>query len=184
MLPFVYCWWQPSYTTIGICRGSFTFYKLSLPIYLPSMDFLIRQKHLLCQNFIHKLSWLREFYKLNQIAKMSKGEKINALQFRQRSPTVVTSVVTQLWVLPPWRHTCWALNCTLCEYSSKQVGDLKKHMLIHSGERPFNCTQCNQAFKTPLELKQHILNHKERSLMCVTFATILLQKPRTSKHIR
>ena len=107
MLPFVYCWWQPSYTTIRICRGSFTFYKLSLPIYPPSMDFLIRQKHLLCQNFIHKLSWLREFYKLNQIAKMSKGEKINALQFRQRSPTVVTSVVTQLWVLPPWRHTCW-----------------------------------------------------------------------------
>ena len=107
MLPFVYCWWQPSYTTIGICRGSFTFYKLSLPIYPPSMDFLIRQKHLLCQNFIHKLSWLREFYKLNQIAKMSKGEKINALQFRQRSPTVVTSVVTQLWVLLPWTHTCW-----------------------------------------------------------------------------
>ena len=73
--------------------------------------------------------------------------------------------------------------CTLCEYSSKQVGDLKKHMLIHLGERPFNCTQCNQAFKTSLELKQHILNHKERSLMCVTFATILLQMPRTSKHI-
>ena len=37
-----------------------------------------------------------------------KGQKKpNALQLRQRSPTVVTSVVTQLWVLLPWTHTCW-----------------------------------------------------------------------------
>ena len=90
-----------------------------------------------------------------------KGQKKpNALQLRQRSPTVVTSVVTQLWVLLPWTHTCWVtvvnerpFICTLCGYSGKQVGHLKKDMLIHSGERSFNCTQRNQAFKTSSELK-------------------------------
>ena len=41
-----------------------------------------------------------------------------------------------------------------------EVGDLKKYVVIHSGDRPFNCIQCNQAFKTSSELKRHILIHR------------------------
>ena len=74
--------------------------------------------------------------------------------------------------------------CTLCGYSSKQVGHLKKDMLIHSGERSFKCTQRNHWLKAWLLTKpsRHLRSSsgtfsftEERSLNCVTFATILLQ---------
>ena len=34
--------------------------------------------------------------------------------------------------------------------------DLKRHMLIHTGEKPFHCTECHTRFRRKQHLKVHI----------------------------
>ena len=33
-------------------------------------------------------------------------------------------------------------NCNQCNYSTTEAGNLKRHKLVHSGEKPFACSQC------------------------------------------
>ena len=64
-------------------------------------------------------------------------------------------------------------KCNQCDYTSPWIGNLRRHMLTHSGERP--CNQCNsrsctQKFTKCLHcdffsshagfLKKHIITHK------------------------
>ena len=73
-------------------------------------------------------------------------------------------------ILWKWRKTsgrkCFSLmetnphhSCNQCGYSSVKTAILKKHMLVHSGEKPFSCRQCNYSCKTAGQLKRHMLTH-------------------------
>lgn len=44
-------------------------------------------------------------------------------------------------------------KCPACPYSTTVLGNLKRHLLRHSGDRPFKCTLCSR------QLKQHLQNH-------------------------
>ena len=58
-----------------------------------------------------------------------------------------------------------AVSCTQCKCACTSAGNLKRHMLTHSGAKPFNCSQCNK--RTPQNLKMHILIHSgENHFMC------------------
>ena len=46
-------------------------------------------------------------------------------------------------------------HCGLCDKVFRQKGNFQRHMLIHSGLKPFVCEQC---FK-PFRLKQHLMAH-------------------------
>ncbi|XP_035224004.1 zinc finger protein 596-like [Stegodyphus dumicola] len=50
-------------------------------------------------------------------------------------------------------------KCTLCPYSTNTITHLKRHFLIHSGERPFSCVICGKAFTTKWNMEQHIRTH-------------------------
>ncbi|XP_055307956.1 zinc finger protein 845-like [Sitodiplosis mosellana] len=51
-------------------------------------------------------------------------------------------------------------ECHLCkEYSTLDKTNLKHHLLLHTGERPFECDQCSKRFKRKNALKYHRKTH-------------------------
>ncbi|XP_055936713.1 zinc finger protein 107-like [Argiope bruennichi] len=50
-------------------------------------------------------------------------------------------------------------KCSYCNYSSFILTNLKKHILIHTGERPFSCSICGKKFIQKTHLKRHMFIH-------------------------
>lgn len=46
--------------------------------------------------------------------------------------------------------------CMICYKEFAYSNDLRKHLRIHSGERPFQCAHCDQKFRQAGCLKNHI----------------------------
>nr|XP_042895805.1 zinc finger protein 37A-like [Parasteatoda tepidariorum] len=46
-------------------------------------------------------------------------------------------------------------SCSVCSYTSFQMGDLKKHIRIHTGDRPFVCNICGRSFRQISHLRSH-----------------------------
>ncbi|XP_076809245.1 zinc finger protein 236-like [Clavelina lepadiformis] len=47
-------------------------------------------------------------------------------------------------------------SCSLCEKSFNQAGALKVHMMTHSGKKPFTCPHCPQVYSQRGNLRLHI----------------------------
>ena len=50
-------------------------------------------------------------------------------------------------------------ECSDCHKVVKRASSLKKHMRVHTGERPFSCPKCNNAFTQLSALVAHIETH-------------------------
>ena len=79
-------------------------------------------------------------------------------------------------------------QCQDCPAAFFTASDLKRHGLIHTGEKPFACSDCTSAFKTINELKAHRRIHTgEKPHLChecdASFAqSSQLKKHKLSKH--
>ena len=66
-------------------------------------------------------------------------------------------------------------SCMVCNKGFVQRSDLKKHTLVHTGDKPYSCTVCGKCFNLNGNLKQHMMVHTEKKpfscTVCVkTFA--------------
>jgi uncharacterized Zn-finger protein len=50
-------------------------------------------------------------------------------------------------------------SCNVCSKKFTEQRKLKRHQLIHSGERPFGCDVCNKSFSQHNDLKRHLQIH-------------------------
>ncbi|KAH6937107.1 hypothetical protein HPB50_025568 [Hyalomma asiaticum] len=50
-------------------------------------------------------------------------------------------------------------TCSLCSYSTDYPTNIQRHMLTHTGERPFRCDTCGKGFTTKQNLESHKIQH-------------------------
>ncbi|XP_068210953.1 zinc finger and BTB domain-containing protein 7C-like isoform X11 [Palaemon carinicauda] len=54
----------------------------------------------------------------------------------------------------------WKMHrCTYCPFTSFNKTKLERHLLVHTGEKPFACSYCPSAFSQKSNLKRHIQTH-------------------------
>ena len=57
--------------------------------------------------------------------------------------------------------------CDICKKVFKYKCRLKKHMLVHTGEKDFECHACLKKFARKYHLTQHMVTHtKEKNFKC------------------
>ncbi|CAL1299932.1 unnamed protein product [Larinioides sclopetarius] len=50
-------------------------------------------------------------------------------------------------------------KCTFCPYTTWHKGNMKCHLLRHTGEKPFGCDVCPKRFASKSDLNRHALIH-------------------------
>lgn len=82
-------------------------------------------------------------------------------------------------------HRETAFRCGVCGQSFTLRGNLRTHMMIHSGERPYGCTVCGKSFGRRATLVRHVRSHTgEKPFTCAYCGRGFVEKGNLTVHLR
>jgi len=90
------------------------------------------------------------------------------------------------------KHILWCtgnpedgFKCGECDRKFQDRGGLKRHQLIHSGDRPYKCEHCDQSFNDRSVLRRHVFTHEERKpFKCVICQKDFIRKASLHSHMQ
>ncbi|XP_036216679.2 uncharacterized protein [Bactrocera oleae] len=76
--------------------------------------------------------------------------------------------------------------CHICSKQFRGNNDLRRHMLIHSDERPYKCEQCGNCYRQAVNLRNHIncAHTNQRQYACEQCPKMFAVKERLRLHMR
>ncbi|XP_045181662.1 zinc finger and SCAN domain-containing protein 5B-like isoform X5 [Mercenaria mercenaria] len=64
-------------------------------------------------------------------------------------------------------HNAYTTTCDLCGKYFASVGNMERHRILHTGQRPFSCHLCDKTFNQKANLKSHLTLHSgEKPFVC------------------
>ena len=73
--------------------------------------------------------------------------------------------------------------CNLCDYSANLPSDLRRHVAIHTGEKPFTCEICGNHFRRKYHLDCHVIIHTgEKPFTCEICGNHFTRKYNLDRH--
>ncbi|KAL8584179.1 hypothetical protein ACOMHN_034865 [Nucella lapillus] len=76
-------------------------------------------------------------------------------------------------------------RCVVCQLSFRRSHHLRRHELMHTDIRPFSCQACDKAFKQKQHLERHLASHTDlRAFACSLCDKAFKQKQHLDRHLQ